>query len=524
MVVAHIQGKVVSVGREKHHIWLVPLICSVLTSLPFVLSLVLEAVRPLPDFMWFPIGYNPKDFLQYAALIREAPLFPIFHNPFTTEPHEPRIILLYLWVLGLFYRATGIEPLLLLEASRFFSVFFFFFALWRFLKSFFSSEEERYVAYLTIAFSGGIEPVLLLSQGLFEGKLRHLIAQNLWTAYGWNTFEMLHNPMWACGMGVMLWILHDVVSAQSQSHLKKVLVIFGLSLILWFIHQYTAIIFYSVVISHIAWRYASKREIDFRTLLGLLAQWGLIAIISLWQLSDTVYAKIAKGFFGAQYILPIWYPITFFALLIFAVRGFSLLDRQRRSFLICYLLCVLALHSNPFINGYHFVYGAHIPLCLFATPALVATLSNVKSLFFRVSLGFLLYSNPILVTLANSVDVFEKYAVPSELNQVLATLKSLPQGNVLCDPILGNFVPALTHHKVYVGHWFLTPDYPAKSRRYLEAMHGRGIRDLVKTENIAYIVAPLPSLPVLSREIQIEKIVVGDIVSLLRASSNAPKP
>jgi hypothetical protein len=503
------------VERQRHEVWLVPLVCTILTSLPFALSLVLEATKPVHGFSWFPIGYNPKDFLAYAALIREAPVIPLFYDPFTTEPHEPRIILLFLWVLGLIYRATGIEPLLILELARLPSVFFFFFSLWRLLKAFFPSDGERRMAYVTIAFSGGIEPLLLLSKSLFQGKLQDLIAQNLWTAYGWNTFEMLHNPMWACGLGVMLWILRDVVCTQSQTSPRKAIYMSLLSLVLWFIHQYTALMLYAVMVSYFVWRFFSRKAIDTKILLALPAQWVLIGVISLWQMSDGVYSRVAKGFFGSQYILPIWYPVTFFALLYFAVKGFSLFDRQRRAFLLCYLLCVLALHSNPFINGYHFVYGAHIPLCLFATPTLVATFKNVKPLVLRATFGLLLFSNPIMVTFVNSMDVYDRYAVPSEFKEAIEILKSLPEGNVLCDPIIGNFVPALTQHKVYVGHWFLTPEYAQKSRRYIEAMQGKGVRELVRSENIRYIIAPLASLPVLSRDLQVETITSWQDIALL---------
>jgi hypothetical protein len=120
-----------------------------------------------------------------------------------------------------------------------------------------------------------------------------------------------------------------------------------------------------------------------------------------------------------------------------------------------------------------------------------------------------------MVTFVNSMDVYDRYAVPSEFKEAIEILKSLPEGNVLCDPIIGNFVPALTQHKVYVGHWFLTPEYTQKSKRYTEAMQGKGVRELVRSENIRYIIGPLVSLPVLSRDLQVETITSWQDIALL---------
>ena len=73
-----------------------------------------------------------------------------------------------------------------------------------------------------------------------------------------------------------------------------------------------------------------------------------------------------------------------------------------------------------------------------------------------------------------------------------------PAGKVYTSPHIGTLIPAYTPHRVYLGHWFLTPDYPAKLAYFNDLMEGRasprGLADLIQKEAIDYVLLP-PAMP-----------------------------
>ena len=77
---------------------------------------------------------------------------------------------------------------------------------------------------------------------------------------------------------------------------------------------------------------------------------------------------------------------------------------------------------------------------------------------------------------------------------MLNLLGTLPPGNVLATADLGNYIPAYTDHRVYVGHWFLSPQYGQLAQNALAALSGRTTPEqlaaLVDAERIQYVVAP----------------------------------
>ena len=102
--------------RPPWTLWLAPAIAAVLRALPWAASLggAPTAAGVLP-----PIGYNPKDWLEYVAFIREAAAGHwLVANPFTTAPQDGRYLPAFFDVLGTVCRWTGASPFLVLEFSR----------------------------------------------------------------------------------------------------------------------------------------------------------------------------------------------------------------------------------------------------------------------------------------------------------------------------------------------------------------------------------------------------------------------
>jgi len=74
-------------------------------------------------------------------------------------------------------------------------------------------------------------------------------------------------------------------------------------------------------------------------------------------------------------------------------------------------------------------------------------------------------------------------------------MKDLPAGNVLAPMAISNVLPSFTPHRVFNGHWFMTPDSDLKARFYETIMQNPSaysleIINLINTQKINYIIHP----------------------------------
>jgi hypothetical protein len=83
---------------------------------------------------------------------------------------------------------------------------------------------------------------------------------------------------------------------------------------------------------------------------------------------------------------------------------------------------------------------------------------------------------------------------PAAYLEVARLLAAEPAGNVLAPWDLGNVIPAYGPHRVYVGHWFLTPDYTTRAQAYATLVNTPGrevdLMTLLSEERVRYLVTP----------------------------------
>jgi hypothetical protein len=131
--------------RSPWTLWLAPALVAVLRALPWMATLggAPTAVGVLP-----PIGYNPKDWLQYVAFIREAAAgFWIVANPFTTAPQDGRYVQGFFDMLGFVSRWTGANPFTVLELSRIPLLFLLLAAFWHVTGVVLDDRRDRALAW-----------------------------------------------------------------------------------------------------------------------------------------------------------------------------------------------------------------------------------------------------------------------------------------------------------------------------------------------------------------------------------------
>ncbi len=112
----------------------------------------------------------------------------------------------------------------------------------------------------------------------------------------------------------------------------------------------------------------------------------------------------------------------------------------------------------------------------------------------------LLFVSPCFVTMRSLREARAESAVPAAYMPALAELRKVPPTNVLAPPQLGNVIPADTPHRVWLGHWFLTPDFRARSSgtgcsSSNPETQARVLRVLIDAHRIGAVVVPASAAP-----------------------------
>ncbi|HEV8240984.1 MAG TPA: hypothetical protein VGS57_16580 [Thermoanaerobaculia bacterium] len=513
---------------------------AVLRALPF---LQLLWTGPPRGYAYLPIGYIPKDWLAYVALIRQPRDTGrlLLANPFTTEPQDGRFVLLFHQALGAVHAAIGIDPFWLLELSRVPLLLVFFAVLWRFVGHVFAERRERVWACGLVAFAGGLEPfVLPVAHAALPGAIAEHMERDLWPLYGWSGFGSFYNPLWIAALILLLVILRPLLQPGGPRGWRDYMQAGVGFVALALTHSYSAILLAAILGGVAAVELAIEPRAGWgrlrRAAIALAPAAVVVGAITAWQLRDPVFRASAGGVVGAQAASLFWLPITHGVLAFFALRGFQRWASERHPWRLAiggWLLGVALLASSTVLNGYHFIFGLQVPLCIAAAPAIAELVeqARVRAGWRWVPVGavaLLLFASPIWITARALRDAREQSVVPRSYVPVLADLRSASPTNVLAPPELGNLIPALTPHRVWLGQWFMTPDYATRSRWYalmVEQPESQVpiLRALVDQHRIGALVVPTTSAGRIAATLapRVERVVgEGDLATIYLSTNS----
>lgn len=460
------------------------------------------------------VSYLPKDFLQYAALSRQVIADGSFflYNPFTTEPQSARLVFLFHWLVGLAARGTGLSALDALEWSRVPLLFGFFAALWWFLAALLPERKDRLAAALLVGFAGGLEGWIRPFGPAWLPKAFDLrLQQDTSPLHGWSVFASCYNPLWLAALTLALLVLRPLLFSGARSRRTLVACAAGL-VVLFFVHPYTALGVCAITAAAPACALLLRERLDGPRVLGnaavLGAAGGVIGAISLWQLQDPIYRASVGGVFGKYSLSPLWYPLTLGvlgALALAGARRWIAARHPQRAAVLGWIAVIAVLHALPFLNGYKFVFLLPLPLCVLAAPVARAWLGRahgVGSRALALGAGVALFGGVLLQSEDAIRTTRDVGVVRADLMRVVDTLAALPPGNALAPSGVGNVLPAFTSHRVWVGHWFLTPDFFVRARRYQRLVSDRALapelRALLREQRIRYLVVPAPRAEVVA--------------------------
>lgn len=520
--------------------WLLPALVALLRILPYEASLRFE---PPPGGAVLQLGYMPKDTLAYLSFIRQVAEDGSFLlvNQFTTEPQTPRFVLLLHWLLGVVCRATGLAPSQVLELSRVPLIFVFFAVLWSFLRPIFPERRVRVLCCVLVGLAGGVD-------WLVEPLLRFAPPGVAWEfsmstqdVFGWSTFEGMFNPLWIAGLTLLLVALGPILDPRGPRRVRDDVAIFGAIVLLAATHPYSAVVVAGVALSLPVVELLLGAGFDVRRhariWLALAPALACVALLSWWQSRDPVYRLASDNFFGPEDMSIFFYPFTFGATLVLAILGARIWVEERRPYrfaLTAWLASVVWLHSSPLVNGYHFLLYVHLPLCVFAAPALArlwepARLVGPARLAGAAALAFVLFAAPFAVTWRAIGDVARHNTFPADYGDVVLDLQRRPAGNALVPPRLGNILPAFTPHHVWVGHWFLSPDVTQRTERYQawtsDPARADELRALLAEQAIDYLVVPTERAEAVAQSLGgavAERSAYGSVELLVLRPADAP--
>ena len=458
-----------------------------LTALPYLYGY--RSAPPGKQFMG--VMLNIPDHVQYFSWMRESQTQVLVPNQLTPEDSTPLLFNLLWWTLGRIERLTGINYAGLYQITRWLAGAFVMAAAYFFCSVVFTNRAKRLTAFLIATLAGGVGYIWIILKYLTGTETS--LAQSLTiTISESNTFlNILAFPHFSIAAGLIAVIFGLVILGQRSQNLRYAWLAAAISLLLSLQHAYDMFIIYPVIGLFALFVWARDRKFPL-----YLFKLGLIVVlVSCWPAlqaflittADEVWRGVLAQFGNAGVFTPspLLLPILMGFAWLLAIWALDIRtpwnDRDdTHLFILAWFLSHFVLIYLPFNFQIHLLSGWQIVIGVLATIGLYTrVLPLLQRVFKSIPRERLIRRATVLLIVAviplnlyiigwRFIDLRRgdaPFYMPTDTLAAYDYLETQVHSNdvVLSSLTTGQFVPALTGARSFLGHWAQTLDFYGKT-------------------------------------------------------------
>jgi hypothetical protein len=470
------------------------LVVLVITAIPYFFA---YRISP-PDKQFMGVIFNIPDHFQYFSWMRESQTKILVPNQLTPEYSTPLLFNFLWWTLGRIEVLTGLNYATLYQITRWLAGGFVMAATYFFCGIVFQNRAKRWTAFLIGTLGTGLGWLLVV-----EKYVRHLPDVNspfaVYTSEPNTFFNILAFPHFSIASGLIAVIFGVVLLGQRSKKMRYVWLAAALSLLLSVQHAYDMFIIYPVIGLYALFIWIRDRKFP----MYLFKLGVVVVLISMWPALQAFYITTAdevwKGVLSqfdnagawtpAPYLLPILMGIGW----LLAIWALDIRTPWRdrddtHLFIMAWFLTHFVVAYIPLNFQIHLLSGWQIITGVLATIGLYTrVLPWLQKRFPKRSRQQLIRFASIalvLVVLPTNLYIFAWRL--QDLRAASQDAEGRDPGNhyylrtgevagldyletqvksddvVLASLTIGEFVPALTGARAFLGHWAQTLDFYGK--------------------------------------------------------------
>jgi hypothetical protein len=471
--------------REWVYVGIVIVVVLAITSIPFI-----YAYRFAPDDRQFMgVMVNIPDHFQYFSWLRESQTNFLVANQLTPETSTPLLFNFLWWTLGRVQVVTGLSYDALFQIARLLAGAFVIAATYFFCGIVFTNRAKRWTAFAVAVLSGGLGWIWVVEKTLSRlPDLRYPF--DLYTSEPNTFFNILAFPHFSIAAGLITIVFSFVLLGQRSQSMRYAFYAALTSLLLSVQHSYDMFIIYPVIGLYALFIWIRDRKFPM-----YLFKLGLIVVLfSVWPALQAYYITTADDVWrgvlaqfdnaGAWTPNPLHLPILMGISWLLAIWALDIKTPWRdrddtHLFLMAWFLAHFVLIYIPLNFQIHLLSGWQVVIGVMATIGLYkrvlpwlqkrfANVSRQRLVLAATALLILLVIPANLYLLGWRLIDLRRAENPYFLRKTEVASLDYIESQVTSEDVvmaslnIGQFVPALTGARSFLGHWAQTLDYYGK--------------------------------------------------------------
>jgi hypothetical protein len=439
-------------------------------------------------FGYFFVGhaswFDPWDIQVYLSAMRYGEHYGFFlQNAYTTLPHNGELIYLFYTSLGMLNRIVHIPPIVLFQITSTIAAIILMIVIYLLIKLFFENIFIRIFTFITAVLGGGF--------GWIETFRSAADLQSAGLTMV-NAFERGHDAI-----STACFLLSILLFIKFLSFYNKKLLVWAIvvGLVNCIIHPPFILLYMTAgtALALIGYLKYKKKNVFFYPLIITL-------IFSFYYFIFLIGLKDNIGYYGIvnQELFPV--EITSLLLGMGIIVPFTLLsiirykDKNFNIFMIKIIFIIqFALLYIPTGYNLYFLKGLYIW-------AVILAFFEIQKLFTSQYVLKMVIIIVVVTSILTRIYTFNELMHINKDNslfflrdtegKVLQSLEQFPPGNILSLFTMGNYIPAYSDDRVYLGHTHQTPYSKPRlyyASKFFVIMNSQERREFISENKINYI-------------------------------------